>query len=51
MKQMESGLSGRKTDNFTFVTYRPGCDPNEFARKALIKVPRQLLVSQLKQLI
>lgn len=51
MKQMESGLAGRKTDNFTFVTYRPGCDPNEFAKRALTKVPQQLLVSHLRHMI
>lgn len=43
MKQMSDELPNRKFDNFNFVLVKPGTPPEEFAKKALAKVPQQYI--------
>ena len=41
MRELDSGVKGRKFDNFNFVLYQKGMSPSEFARLALSELPEQ----------
>lgn len=43
MKQLADELPNRKFDNFNFILVKPDMPPEEFAKKSLVKVPKQYI--------